>query len=71
MIDAAVSGFGIAYVPDSIVQTQLASHALEQVLDDWSPPFDGYFLCHPGRRQNLLEFWIIVDALRHREWRTS
>jgi DNA-binding transcriptional LysR family regulator len=48
MIDAAMSGFGIAYVPESIVQTQLASGALEQVLDDWSPLFDGYFLYYPA-----------------------
>jgi len=67
MIDAAVSGFGIAYVPESIIQTQLASGALEQVLDDWSPLFDGYFLYYPSRRQNLLAFQILVDALRHRE----
>lgn len=67
MIDAAVSGFGIAYVPESIVPTQLASGALEQVLDDWSPLFDGYFLYYPNRRQNLLVFQILVDALRHRE----
>lgn len=67
MIDAAVSGFGIAYVPDNIVRTQLASGALEQILGDWSPPFDGYFLYYPSRRQNLLAFQIIVDALRHRE----
>ncbi len=66
MVDAAVSGFGVAYVPDSIVRTQIASGALEQVLDDWSPPFDGYFLYYPSRRQNLLAFQIVVDALRHR-----
>lgn len=66
MVDAAVSGFGIAYVPDSMVETPLASGALELLLDDWSPPFDGYFLYYPSRRQNLLAFQIIVDALRHR-----
>jgi DNA-binding transcriptional LysR family regulator len=66
MIDAAVSGFGIAYVPESTVQARLASGALDVVLDDWSPPFDGYFLYYPSRRQNLLAFQIIVDALRHR-----
>lgn len=67
MVDAAVSGFGIAYVPDSMVANALASGALEQVLDDWSPPFDGYFLYYPSRRQNLMAFQILVDALRHRE----
>ena len=67
MIDAAVSGFGIAYVPESTVLAHLVSGALDVVLDDWSPPFDGYFLYYPSRRQNLLAFQIIVDALRHRE----
>jgi DNA-binding transcriptional LysR family regulator len=67
MIEAAVSGLGIAYVPESIVQTHLASGGLEQVLDGWSPLFDGYFLYYPSRRQNLLAFQIIVDALRYRE----
>lgn len=66
MLDAAVSGFGIAYVPDSLVKAQLASGRLEQVLDDWSPPFDGYFLYYPSRRQNLLAFQIVVNALRYR-----
>ena len=66
MIDAAVSGFGIAYVPESTVLAHLRSGALDLLLDDWSPPFDGYFLYYPSRRQNLLAFQIIVDALRYR-----
>lgn len=66
MIDAAVSGYGIAYVPESIVVRQIASGELVQVLDDWSPFFDGYFLYYPSRRQNLPAFQIIVDALRYR-----
>jgi DNA-binding transcriptional LysR family regulator len=53
-------------VPDNIVQHELASGALICVLDDWSPPFDGYYLYYPSRRQNLLAFRVIVDALRHR-----
>lgn len=65
MIDAAISGFGIAYVPDGMAEASIALDKLEVVLDDWSPPFDGYFLYYPSRRQNLLAFQIIVDALRH------
>ena len=67
MIDAAVTGYGIAYVPEDIVAQQLASGALVQVLDDWSPLFDGYFLYYPSRRQNLPAFRVIVEALRHRD----
>lgn len=67
MIDAAVSGYGIAYVPENIVERHIASGLLVQVLDDWSPFFDGYFLYYPSRRQNLPAFKVIVDALRHRD----
>lgn len=67
MIDAAVSGYGIAYVPEDIVERHIAAGTLVQVLDDWSPVFDGYFLYYPSRRQNLPAFKVIVDALRHRD----
>jgi len=66
MIDAAVSGYGIAYVPENIVERHIASGELVQILDDWSPMFDGYFLYYPSRRQNLPAFKVIVDALRER-----
>jgi DNA-binding transcriptional LysR family regulator len=66
MIDAVVNGYGVAYVPDDIVERQIASGTLVQVLDDWSPFFDGYFLYYPSRRQNLPAFKVIVEALRHR-----
>ncbi|KAB2683310.1 LysR family transcriptional regulator [Brucella tritici] len=66
MINAAVSGYGIAYLPEDIVEWHIAAGELVQVLDDWSPMFDGYFLYYPSRRQNLPAFKLIVDALRHR-----
>lgn len=65
-IDAAVNGYGIAYVPENIVERQVGSGSLMQVLDDWSPFFDGYFLYYPSRRQNLPAFKVIVDTLQHR-----
>ncbi|HVV41367.1 MAG TPA: LysR family transcriptional regulator [Nitrobacter sp.] len=67
MIDAAVNGYGIAYVPENIVERHIAAGELLQVLDDWSPFFDGYFLYYTSRRQNLPAFKVIVDALRHRD----
>jgi len=66
MIDAAASGYGIAYVPEDIVRDHVAAGRLGRILDDWSPAFDGYFLYYPSRRQNLPAFTVIVDALRHR-----
>jgi len=64
MIDAAVEGYGIAYVPENLVERQLASGELVQVLDDWTPMFAGYYLYYPSRRQNSPAFKVIVEALR-------
>jgi DNA-binding transcriptional LysR family regulator len=64
MIDAAANGYGIAYLPENLVQSDIASGRLVQVLDDWSPMFPGYFLYYPSRRQNSPAFKVIVDALR-------
>ena len=63
-IDAAAEGYGIAYLPENLVEADIASGRLVQVLDDWSPFFDGYYLYYPSRRQNSPAFSIIVNALR-------
>ncbi|MER8410447.1 LysR family transcriptional regulator [Mesorhizobium sp. M0239] len=66
MIEAAISGFGIAYVPENLVSHHIATGCLRLVLDDWSPPFAGYHLYYPSRRQLSPAMAMIVDALRHR-----
>lgn len=67
MIDAALNGYGIAYLPENIVADRIRSGALVLALDEWSPLFDGYFIYYPSKRQNSAAFKVIVDALRHRE----
>lgn len=69
MIDAAVKGFGIAYLPEDMVTQQVRSGELVIVLDDWSPKFDGYYIYYPTSRQNSAAFKVIVDALRHHQAR--
>lgn len=64
MIDAAVAGYGIAYVPETLVERERASGRLIQILDDWSPMFPGYYLFYPSRRQNSPAFKVVVDALK-------
>jgi len=68
-VDAALNGYGIAYVPENIVAQHLQSGELVLVLDDWSPTFDGYFIYYPSSRQTSAAFKVIVDSLRHREMR--
>jgi DNA-binding transcriptional LysR family regulator len=64
MIDAALNGYGIAYLPNDLVDRHIASGDLVLVLDEWSPMFTGYYIYYPSRRQNLPAFKVIVDALR-------
>ncbi len=66
MVDAAVRGLGVAYVPEDLVAAELASGALVALLEDWTPPFPGYYLYYPSRHQNAPAFRVIVDALRQR-----
>lgn len=66
MVDAALSGFGIAFVPESGIGPHLASGALVQVLDDWCPPFPGFHLYYPSRRLQSPAFEIVMNALRYR-----
>ncbi|MER9422714.1 LysR family transcriptional regulator [Mesorhizobium sp. M0317] len=66
MIEAATSGFGIAYIPENLVSHHIADGRLRLVLDDWSPPFAGYHLYYPSRRQLSPAMAVIIDALRHR-----
>jgi DNA-binding transcriptional LysR family regulator len=67
MLEPALNGYGIAYVPESIVADHVRSGRLTQVLDAWSPYFDGYFLYYPSSRQSSAAFKVILDSLRHRE----
>jgi DNA-binding transcriptional LysR family regulator len=66
MVNAALAGFGLAYVPEDLVQAHVAKGRLKRVLQDWCPPFSGYHLYYPSRRQPAPAFALLVDALRHR-----
>src|SRR5215212_4121177 len=65
ILDAALAGSGLAYVPESMVQRYLAKGRLKRVLEDWCLPYSGYHLFNPSRRQPSAAFALMIDALRH------
>ena len=67
MLDAALAGFGLAYVPEDVVEAHLAKGRLKRVLADWCPPYSGYHLYYPSRRQQTSAFALLIEALRHRQ----
>jgi DNA-binding transcriptional LysR family regulator len=66
MLNAALGGFGLTYIPEGLAQAHVAKGRLKQVLVDWCPPFSGYHLWYPSRRQPSAAFALLVEALRHR-----
>ena len=66
ILNAALAGFGLAYVPADLVQAGIAEGKLIRVLADWCPPFPGYHLYYPSRRQATPAFAVLVEALRYR-----
>jgi DNA-binding transcriptional LysR family regulator len=65
-LNAALAGLGLACLPEDQVQADVAAGRLVRVLADWCPPFSGYHLYYPSRRQSSPAFVLLVDALRYR-----
>ena len=66
ILNAALDGSGLAYVPESMAQRYLAKSRLRRVLEDWCLPYSGYHLFYPSRRQSSAAFSLVIDALRYR-----
>ncbi|GJH27022.1 LysR family transcriptional regulator [Caballeronia novacaledonica] len=67
VLNAAVAGFGLAFVPEDLAQPYVADGRLGRVLDDWCQYWPGYHLYYASRRHALPAFALLVDALRYRE----
>ena len=67
LLNGALAGLGLAYVPEGLVHPHIAKGRLIRVLADWCPPYSGYHLFYPSRRQSASAFSVVVDALRHRQ----
>jgi DNA-binding transcriptional LysR family regulator len=64
-VDAAVAGLGVALLPEDEVAAHLDDGLLLRVLQEWCPPFEGYHLYYPSRRQPSPAFGLVVKALRY------
>jgi DNA-binding transcriptional LysR family regulator len=71
MLNAALAGFGLADLPEDVAQPHLAKRRLQRVLEDWCPPYSGYHLYYPSRRQPTPAFALLVEALRYRPARSA
>jgi DNA-binding transcriptional LysR family regulator len=65
-IRAAVDGVGLAFADEERVAPHLASGALVRVLEDWCPPFPGFFLYYPRQRRLPAALAALIETLRYR-----
>jgi DNA-binding transcriptional LysR family regulator len=68
---AALDGIGLAFLSDEQARPHLDSGSLVRVLEDWCPPFPGFFLYYPGRNQQPAALTALIDTLRLRENRAQ
>lgn len=64
MVEAALRGLGIAFLPHEELEPHISDGRLIKVLEEWCPPFDGYYLYYPSRRQPTPAFALVRDALK-------
>jgi DNA-binding transcriptional LysR family regulator len=67
LVEAAANGLGLVCLPDDQFGKLLDEGKLERVLEDWCPPFPGYHLYYPSRRQVSPAFRLLIEALRYRD----
>ena len=61
---AVLDGLGLGFFFEEHVAELLARGALVRVLEDWCPPFEGYYLYYPSRRHQPPALQALVEALR-------
>jgi DNA-binding transcriptional LysR family regulator len=66
ILNGALAGLGLAYVPEDMAQPHLVQGHLKRVLEEWCEPYSGYHLYYASRRQLSPAFALLVDALRYR-----
>jgi DNA-binding transcriptional LysR family regulator len=64
MMEAALRGLGIAFVPELLAKPHLASGALCALLDEWCPHYPGLFLYYPGHRHVPSGLRAFIEVLK-------
>jgi DNA-binding transcriptional LysR family regulator len=65
MLNAALSGCGLAYLTDELVDRHVREGRLVRVMDDWCPHFPGLHAYYPSRRHSSRALGLVIDAIRH------
>jgi DNA-binding transcriptional LysR family regulator len=70
-LQAAIDGLGIAFPTDTLSAPHIAAGRLVPLLEPWSAPFPGFYLCYPAQRQMAPPLRAFIDAIRSKATRTE
>jgi DNA-binding transcriptional LysR family regulator len=63
MLRAVLDGVGIGYIYDRQVRPYIVTGKVVHLLQEWTPPFPGFYLYYPSRRQMPAALRAFVDFL--------
>lgn len=66
ILDAAIDGHGLAYLPYDQVQQAIQEKKLNRVLEKFTPDLPGYHLYYPHRRHAGSAFSLLIDVLKYK-----
>ena len=67
MLAAALSGYGLAFLPEDMTQPHVRAGRLVRVMDDCCPSFPGLHAYYPSRRHSSRALRMVIDAIRAAE----
>jgi DNA-binding transcriptional LysR family regulator len=67
ILNAALGGCGLAFIPEDLAGAHVRAGRLASVLEDWCPAFPGLHAYYPSRRQNSRALALVIDAIRLKE----
>jgi DNA-binding transcriptional LysR family regulator len=67
MLNAALSGYGLAFLPEELTQPHVEAGRLKRVMDDACPSFPGLHAYYPSHRNSSRAMRVVIEAIRHRQ----
>jgi DNA-binding transcriptional LysR family regulator len=65
MLNAALSGYGLAFLPEELTQPLVDAGRLRRVMDECCPSFPGVHAYYPSRRNSSRAMRLVIDAIRY------
>jgi len=67
MLNAALSGYGLAFLPQEMTQPHVEAGRLRRVMEDYCPSFPGLHAYYPSHRNSSRAMRLVIDAIRFKQ----